>query len=815
MKRLIFWAFIIGVISTAAFGISVFATDLPDIRNVSERKIAQSTKIYDRTGEILLYDIHGEENRTVIPFEEIPQSIKNATIALEDDSFYEHMGVRPLSTLRAVVKNIVTGSSEGGSTITQQLVKSVFLNPEKTIFRKVKEMAISLRLEQELTKDEILSLYLNQIPYGSGAYGIESAAETFFGKKAKNLTLLESAHLASLPNAPSFYSPYGKNKDKLDKRARFTLKRMSEENFISKEEYETNLNGQVQFAPPKTQGIIAPHFVLEVREKLNKMFGEDTVEGGGFKVTTTLDADLQQKAEEVILKYAEGNQKNFNANNASAVALDPKTGDILAMVGSKSYFEKPYPENCSPGINCSFDPQVNITTRHRQPGSAFKPFVYATAFKNGLTPETVVFDLKTEFNPSCNPDGTPQPGGDEKKCYHPGNFDEIFRGPVTLRESLAQSLNVPSVKILYLAGLKNSLNTAKDFGITTLNDPERYGLTLVLGGGEVSLLELTSAYSVFANDGVKNSHRDILKIEDSKGNIVFEPGAAPSEVVEKNIARTISDILSDNKARAPAFGEFSALYFPGRQVAAKTGTTNDYRDAWVLGYTPSIALGAWAGNSDNTEMEKRVAGFIVAPMWHEIMEYALSKTQQDNFITPDKLPAEKPVIRGEWRGGREYEIDKISGKLATIYTPEETKEKKVVQEIHSILYWIRGTEDSQFKNWESAVQSWAQQRGLLDQNESVIPKLFDDIHVPEKLPKITGVEIVNSNFLKPKMTNFYPISQVDYFVEDEFIGSSRKEPFLINFSQQITGEALNQIKVRIKIYDSVKNSAEETFIMPL
>lgn len=815
IKKLVLWSVVIGVISLGAFALSVFATDLPDIRNVSERKIAQSTKIYDRTGEILLYDIHGEENRTVIPFEEIPADVKNAAIALEDDSFYSHMGVRPLSTLRAITKNIITGSSEGGSTITQQLVKSVFLNPEKTIFRKIKEMAIALRLEQELTKDEILSLYLNQIPYGSGAYGIQSAAETFFGKKAKDLSLLESTYLASLPNAPSFYSPYGKNKDKLDERAKFTLKRMRDENFISKEKYETALNEQIKFAPPKTQGIIAPHFVLEVREKLNKMFGEDTVESGGFKVTTTLDADLQQKAEEVILKYAEGNQKNFNANNASFVAIDPKSGDTLAMVGSKNYFEKPYPENCSPGVNCSFDPQVNIATRHRQPGSAFKPFVYATAFKNGLTPETVVFDLKTEFNPSCNPDGTPQPGGDEKKCYHPENFDNIFRGPISLRESLAQSLNVPSVKTLYLAGLKNSLSTAKDFGITTLNDPDRYGLTLVLGGGEVSLLELTSAYSVFANDGIKNFHRDILKIEDSKGKIIFEPETAPLQVIDKNISRVISDILSDNKSRAPSFGEFSALYFPGRQVAAKTGTTNDYRDAWVMGYTPSIAMGAWAGNNDNSEMEKRVAGFIVAPMWHEIMEYALSKIPQENFISPDKLIAEKPVLRGEWRGGNEYEIDKISGKLATIYTPEETKEKKVVQEIHSIIYWIKSVEDSQFKNWENVVRDWAQKNGLTDQNENIIPKLYDDIHTPEKLPKITGVEVINLNFLKPQIINYYPISQVDYFIEDEFIGSSKKDPFLINFSQQILEENINQIKVKIKIYDSVKNSTEAIFVIPL
>lgn len=818
IKFILFCAFAAGGI----FVFYIFAADIPDIGNFGERKIVQSTKIYDRTGEILLYDIHGEENRTVIPFEEIPQHVKNATLALEDTSFYSHMGVRPISTLRAIIKNIFTSSSEGGSTITQQLIKNTLLSKEKTILRKVKEWVLSLKLEKELSKDEIFSLYLNQIPYGSGAYGIESAAQTFFGKKAKDLSLLETTYLVSLPKAPSYYSPYGKHREELDKRAVYTLKRMKDAEFLTNEEYKIVLEEKIDFLPPKNQGILAPHFVLEIKEKLNEMFGEDAVEREGFKVTTTLDADLQNKAEEVVLKYAEGNRKNFNANNASVVAVDPKTGDVLVMVGSKNYFEKPFPEGCAPGINCSFDPQVNVTTRHRQPGSAFKPFVYATAFKKGFTPETVVFDLRTEFNPSCNSDGTPAPGGDEKKCYHPENFDNKFRGPISLREALAQSLNVPSVKVLYFAGLQESLATGKDFGITTLNDPARYGLTLVLGGGEVSLLELTSAYGVFANDGTKNNHRDILKIEDANGKIIFEAQNSPAEVIEKNIARTINDILSDNVARTPSFGEFSALYFSGKKVAAKTGTTNDYRDAWVLGFSPNIAIGAWAGNNDNSEMEKKVAGFIVAPFWHEIMDYALSRVPNESFVPPDKLPAEKPILRGEWRGGKEYVIDKISQKLATEFTPEETKEKRVIQEVHSELFWLN-PDSPQFPNWEKIVKDWALSQNLTDQNESVIPKEYDNIHVPEKFPKISDISISpqknsyedgESIVLTPKITAFYPVLQVDYFLDGEFIGSSNKNNFEIKTTIK-NPEAKNSINLKIKIYDSVRNSAEKEISIPL
>ena len=793
-----------GILLGGALLFFAASVSMPNLNSFEERKVAESTKIYDRSGEILLYDVHGEEKRTVIPFDEIPRSVKNATIALEDGSFYQHYGIRPLSLLRAFLVNLTSGGVEqGGSTITQQLVKNTLLTPRRTIFRKIKELIVALKIERRYSKDEILNFYLNQIPYGGSAYGIEAAAESFFGKHAKDLTISESAYLVSLPKAPSYYSPYGKHTKELDGRAQFTLKRMKDSGFLSDKEYEDAKNQKVKFAPARSQGIIAPHFVIEVRDELNNKFGEDTLTSNGFKVTTTLNTDLQHKAEEVVGKYAEGNEKNFNAKNEGVVAVDPKTGDILAMVGSRDYFDTEHEGN------------FNIATTHRQPGSSFKPFVYATAFKNGYTPETVLFDLPTEFNPLCTPDGEPTAGVDKDKCYNPQNFDNKFRGPVTLREALAQSLNVPSVKTLFLAGLTDSLATARDFGITSLNEPNRYGLTLVLGGGEVSLLELVSAYSVFANNGVRNPYRYILKIEDASGKIIYEAPSQPQEVIDKNIARTISNILSDNKARAPSFGEFSALYFPEKQVAAKTGTTNDYRDAWVIGYTPEVAIGAWAGNNDNSPMEKKVAGFIVAPWWHEIMNFATSNATSSVFVPPDPFNESTPYLRGEWRGNKEFIVDKISGKLATPYTPPETQEKRVVREVHSILYWI-DRESAQLENWEEPVRAWARANGLSDQNESVVPKEYDNIHVPENFPKIIKVDMSPKKItyskndtvvFRPQIESKFNIEQVDYFANDEYLGGVKTYPFELALPLARLAEQ-NYITIKIKAYDSVGNTAE-------
>ena len=826
-----FYGFLLLGAGSIIAGIGIFILfvriSVPQLDGFAQRKVAQSTKIYDRTGKVLLYDIHGEEKRTVIPFENIPLDVKNATIALEDDTFYQHGGIRPVAILRAMITNLLRGSlAQGGSTITQQLVKKTLLTDEKTIARKIKEAILAVKIERTYSKDDILNLYLNQIPYGSSAYGIESAAQTFFGKNAKDLTLLEAAYLVSLPKAPSFYSPCGKHRDELATRAHFALQRMKELNFITQEAYESANNDKIQFLGSCYQGIIAPNFVIEVRDQLNETYGEDIVERGGFKVTTTLDVDIQKSAETSVLAHAKSNADQFNAHNISVVSIDPRTGDILAMVGSKDYFAKPEPEKCDPGVNCTFDPQVNIATRNRQPGSAFKPFVYATAFKKGFTPDTVLFDVFTEFNSSCDSNGSPQSGVPADHCYHPQNYDDKFRGPVTLREALAQSLNIPSVKLLYLTGIKDSLSTAQDFGITSLKDPERLGLTLVLGGGEVSLLELTSAYGIFANDGVKNSYHYILKIEDENNNIIFSADPNASEVIDKNIARTISDILSDNNARSPAFGETSSLYFPGRQVAVKTGTTNDYRDAWIVGYTPSIVIGAWAGNNNNIPMEKKVAGFIIAPVWNDIMRDFLIKNPDENFIKYDGFPEPKPILRGEWRGGLEYIIDKTSGKLATQNTPVSVQEKKVVQSVHSILYWLNKNDplgdkpsqpdsDPQFNNWEASVRSWASTKGYKDQDVNIIPKDFDDIHTFDKIPRIISLAVDPQKDIYtderitiiPAIESMFGISQIDYFINDDYFGSARQKPYSISID--LKDQVFDTIVIRAKLYDSVGNTAEQ------
>ena len=360
------------------------------------------------------------------------------------------------------------------------------------------------------------------------------------------------------------------------------------------------------------------------------------------------------------------------------VALDPKTGQILVMVGSRNYFDK------------EIDGNFNVTLSPRQPGSAFKPFVYATAFKKGYTPDTVVFDLPTQFQTTCDPEGRPLSSEiNPDDCYMPTNYDGIYRGPMSLRDALAQSVNIPALKTLYSQGFPILFKPQKDFGITSLTNTNRYGLTLVLGGGEVSLLEMTNAYGVFANEGVRNPYSGILRIEDKNGNVLEEFEPKPQRVISDDITLQISDILSDNTARTPAFGARSYLYIESNDVAVKTGTTNDYKDAWILGYTPSLVVGTWAGNNDNTSMEKKVAGFIVAPMWNAFMQEILKEYPKEEFRKPPKTSEDiKPILRGVWQGGEQYIIDRISGKLATEYTPKETQEKRVLTNVHNILYWV-------------------------------------------------------------------------------------------------------------------------------
>jgi len=796
---------------------------IPDLNAISERRITESTKIYDRTGEILLYDLHKDTKRTIVLFEEMSSYIKNAAVAIEDAEFYQHNGIKPKAIFRSILTNLSSMSySQGGSTITQQVVKNSILTTEKKLTRKLKEWVLSLKLEKVMSKESILELYLNESPYGGNIYGIEEASLMFFGKKSDDLNLVESAYLAAIPQAPTYYSPYGNHRDELEERKNLVLKRMYENHFITKQEYSDGEKIKLEFQSKQNQGIQAPHFVMFIKEYLEQKYGSKVAEEG-YKIITTLDYELQQKAEEIVNKYALENEEKFNAENAAIVAIEAQTGQILVMVGSRNYFDE------------EIDGNFNITLAHRQPGSAFKPFVYATAFKKGYTPETIVFDLKTEFSTECNPDGTPINEEDEDKCYSPTNYDDVFRGPVSLRNALAQSINIPAVKTLYLTGLNDSLQTAKDLGIQSLTNTNRYGLTLVLGGGEVSLLDITTAYSVFANEGVANQYTGILKIE-KNGKIIENFNATPKNVLPKQTALLISNVLSDNKARTPAFGSRSPLYFEGKDVAAKTGTTNDYRDAWIIGYTPKIAVGAWAGNNDNSPMEKKVAGFVVAPMWNEFVNNVLQKYPDEKFENPEKLPLNemKPILRGVWLGGKTYVIDKISKKLATEYTPEDLREEVVVQDVHSILYWVdrdnpqgpkpqQPEQNPQFDRWEYRVMEWALDNNLGTSTVSNIPVEFDDVHKPEFFPQFN---IINPNNIDVynkyqkiiinliKQPSKFPILKVDYYINGVFIGSSQNQSlfsFIPNDIQNIKSE--NTLKV--VVYDNVFNKNTQSITLKI
>ena len=801
-----------------ALWISTF--QMPDLESFDTRKITQSTKIYDRTGKVLLYDVHQETKRIVIPFENISKNIKNATVAIEDAEFYQHGGIKISSIMRSVLSNILSGSfSQGGSTITQQVIKNSLLTTEKTISRKLKEWVLSIEIEKIMTKEQILGVYLNGNPYGGTIYGVEEASQAFFRKKSSDVTLGEAAYLAAIPKAPTYYSPYGQNKADLDRRQKLVLSKMLENKFINEEDYNNALKEVVVFMPQEQYGIKAPHFVEFIKQYLVDKYGEDAIIEKGFKVITTLDYDLQTKAEEIVKRKALENKEQFDAENAAVVAIDPKTGQILTMIGSRDYFDK------------EIDGNFNVTLAHRQPGSTFKPFVYATAFQKGYTPDTIVFDLPTEFQTTCNPDGTPiNPDAiisSSTACYMPENYDNQFLGPISLRDALAQSRNIPAIKVLYLAGLRDSINTAKSMGIRGLsNDPNEYGLTLVLGGGEVSLLDMTSAYGVFANDGVRNPYIGIISVEDLQGNVLETFTPSSQTVLTPNIAETISDVLSDNVAKIPAYGLNSPLFFPGRLVASKTGTTNDYKDAWAIGYTPEIVVGAWAGNNSNKPMVKKVAGMIIAPLWHEVMNVALASTTGEVFVKPQPIDQTiKPILRGLWQGSETYFIDKISGKLATELTPEETKVEVVVPNTHSILYWvdkndplgpspINPADDSQFNSWEYGVQEW-----LLThpQASTSKPISFDDIHIENNKPRISVVSpLPNIEYDKDyrvgvilSITTRFPISRAGFYLNNELIGESGSYPFTLNFVPSSTNSyTIGTNELRVVVFDNLFNKGE-------
>lgn len=694
--------FIAGVFSVAGL-FFYYAKDLPNPSKINKRIVFESTKIFDRTGEHLLYEIHGEEKRTVIPSNEIPDTIKTATVALEDQLFWKHHGVDFRGIIRSVLKDVIKGGlAQGGSTITQQFVKNSILTSEKKVSRKIKEIILALEIEQKFSKEEILQMYLNEIPYGSNSYGVEAAALTFFGVHARELTLAQSALLSCLPNAPSYYSPFGSHTDKLLIRWQSVLDKMADLGYITKEQAtqakKEDILSQIK---PFRADIKAPHFVMYIKEQLIESFGDKEIEEGGFKVYTTLDWDMQQLGEKIVKEIVEQNGKKYNFSNASLVAVDPTTGHILAMVGSKDYFDD------------EIDGKVNVALRPRQPGSSFKPYVYAEAFEKGFTPDTILFDVETDFST------------EEGKEYIPQNYDGSNRGPVKMKEALAMSLNIPAVKTLYLAGMEDSIKLAKKMGITTLNKPENYGLSLVLGGGEVKLLDHTAAFGVFANKGIKKDKMSILKIENAQGKLIknFEVSKG-EEVLSKETALKVLQILSDNKLRAPVFGEKNALVIPGREVFGKTGTTNEWRDGWLVGGTPSLVVGVWTGNNNNEAMAKGADGsYTAGPIWNKFMSEVLKNRQKEEFEKPKEAEKTgKPILDGELSFKNKLEVCKYDdGKycLANDSCPDGKKEEKVFYNGHSILYYIdkddplgeapkNPEKDSQFKNWEKGVRKWVE-----------------------------------------------------------------------------------------------------------
>ncbi|KKQ60519.1 MAG: Penicillin-binding protein, 1A family [Parcubacteria group bacterium GW2011_GWE2_38_18] len=772
---------------------------LPDPNKLMDRQVAQSTKIYDRTGKTVLYEIAGEQKRTLVTLNEIPVNVRNATVAIEDKDFYNHGAFSLWAIFRTVVTNVVFGKKAGGSTLTQQFVKNAILTNEKTYTRKAKELILAYRLEQKFSKDEVLQLYLNEIPYGATAYGVEAASQRFFGKSVRDVNLAEAAILASIPQAPSRYSPYGPNKDLLIKRQQYVLDQMAAQGYVTTDEAAEAKNTELVFKKPSDQ-MLAPHFVMYIKEILGEKYGEKTIEQDGLKIITTLDLEKQKIAEEVVAEKTTNNEKKYQATNAALVSIDPKTGQILAMVGSKNFYDE------------NIDGQVNIATSPRQPGSSFKPMVYAASFIKGFTPETILYDVVTNFST------------DASKKYEPHNYDNNEHGPITIRKALAGSLNIPAVKAMYLAGIDNVLSLANKLGYTTLKDKDRFGLSLVLGGGEVSLLEHANAYTAFANEGSIHPLSPILRIEDRNGKTLEEYEKKEEKVFDPQVTRQITSILSDNNARSYVFGARNFLTLSDRPVAAKTGTTNDYKDAWTMGFTPSIVTGVWVGNSNNDSMKRGADGSVVAaPIWHDYMQKVLKDTPVESFKAPEPVSTNKAVLNGTATGTEMIKIDKASNLLATEYTPASFVIEKNFSQPHSILYYVnkddpRGpapknpSDDPQFNLWEGAVNVWAKKKNLLA--TTTPPTESDNLHKPENNPIFTIDQPANNQIIiDPTLTVRISASaprgvgRAEYYIDNNLIASVSTYPFALEKNISFLPNGYHDLLV--KVYDDIDNSSEQ------
>lgn len=770
LKQRFIWYFLIAALSIIIIGFifsfllfAWYAKDLPSPSKLSTIS-GYSTVFLDRN-EKVLYDMYKDKNRIPVSIKEIPDYLKQATIAIEDKNFYRHKGISQLGIIRAFINIALGRGLQGGSTITQQLIKNVLLTNKRTISRKIQEIILAYEVERRYSKDEILQMYLNEAPYGGTYWGVGSASKGYFGKEVKDLNLLESAILAGLPQSPSVYSPYiGKN-DAWRGRTKDVLRRMREDGYITRDQEKKALKDleNYRFSSPKMT-INAPHFVFYVKDFIEKEYGEKLIDQG-VKVKTTLDLSVQETAEKIV-KDEINNLKNYNVTNASVVVLDSKTGEILAMVGSYDFNDEKYGK-------------FNAALGLRQPGSTLKPITYAIGFEKGYTPATILMDVKTEFTT----------GQSNDKPYIPVNYDGKFRGPMQIRFALGNSENIPAVKMLAIVGLREFLEKAYDMGLPQFapnqENFKRFGLSLTLGGGETTLLDLTSAFTVFADGGAKKDVSSILELKDFKGKTIFKQvKTKKKQVLSPEVSFLISHILSDNNARLEVFGPNSYLNIPGKTVAVKTGTTDDKRDNWAVGYTKSITVGVWVGNNDNSKMDPRIASGATgaSPIFYKLMRELLKKYDDGIMPKPDKVKAVEidAFLGGLPKDGyprrieyfiegtepkdispfyKKIKISKATGKLANDVEIKngsfEEKEFIVITENDPV--------STDGKNrWQEAIDAWAREQkdDKYHPPTEVSDASIEDVVVSIKNPM--GQTTVNSNNfeIKAKIISIAKIKNV-------------------------------------------------------
>ena len=823
----------VGVLFILIIIFAIFSRDLPNPNQLLERSFELSTRFYDKNGE-LLYEVYGDKNRTLVKIENVSPYVAQATLSAEDSEFYLHKGYSLRGIIRALRNTFFGGSLQGGSTLTQQAIKNTLLTQERTVVRKIKELILSLQLESRYTKDEILQMYLNESPYGGLNYGIYSAAKAYFNKDPKDLSMAESAYLSGLTQSPTYYSQFGSTPEVGIERKNYVLFLMKERgwvekdgrrHYITEEQYEQAKNEVLNFDTARVP-IEAPHFVYYVKQYLTDILGLEAVEMGGLKVKTSLDLNIQRLAQETVTEEIEAS-KNLNVYNGAMVVLDPKTGGILAMVGSKGYNLDPEPENCVSGgtgeNSCKFDPFVNVTTSSRQPGSAIKPITYATMLSQGYTAAYPLLDVPTQFEGSA-PD----------KPYVPENYDGKFRGIMSLRKSLGNSLNIPAVKALKIVGIGNMIDQAEKMGITTFKDRSRYGLALTLGGGETKLLELTGAFNVFAAKGIYRQPTPIIEVTDQKGNIIYKPSQAEKRALSEEVAFLISDILSDDGARSDAFGPGSLLNIPGKQVAVKTGTTDDKRDNYAIGFTPSIVAGVWVGNSNNEKMNPYIASGIsgASPIWNTFMKEYLKDKENEKFEAPKTV--------------KKIEVDKLTGGLP--YGGNEKRTEWFAQntEPTAVSDWYQriqtceidgriandacrdagktNTEDfirvkAEFPYWQSAVDSWIKEN--YNNDKKYFPPLMtselefdgdnvtnkDDVHV-----KIVGVKEGDSVFLNFRLnvevSSYRDVDRITFYMDGEKLAEDSKEPYGYSLELKSNNIGTHTFKVTARDEDDNKGEYE-------